>query len=136
MKNVEVGALNTKHGNIYYLPQLKNPARDNRHSSTIAETIIWEKVLRYKKTGYKFTRQKPINRFILDFYCARLNLAIEIDGSSHKDKKGYDTERDIFLKQIGIKTIRFTNDEVINNLDFVSQKVQKMIPTLSRGGGR
>lgn len=80
-------------------------------------------VLMKRKTGYKFLRQKPINRFILDFYCSELNLAIEIDGSSHNKKKGYDEARNLFLSQIGIKTMRFTDDEVVNNIDEIRKKI-------------
>jgi len=80
-----------------------------------------------RKTGYKFLRQKPINRFILDFYCSELNLAIEIDGNSHDRKKGYDEVRDKFLKQIGIKTIRFTNDEVLTDINKIKNKLTNLI---------
>jgi very-short-patch-repair endonuclease len=80
---------------------------------------MWCEVLRRKQTGFLFLRQKPIFRFIVDFYCSELNLAIEIDGKSHKKRKGYDEERDKFLKQIGINTIRFSSDEVMDNIENV-----------------
>ncbi len=134
MKNIVTEALNPKHGNINYLSELRELTRKNRANPTKAESIIWQEVLRYKKTGYKFTRQKPINRFILDFYCAELNLAIEIDGCSHESKKAYDNERDDFLKQIGIETIRFENDKILNNIELVKEKIKKILPPLSRGG--
>ncbi len=82
------------------------------------------------KTGYRFLRQKPIDRFIIDFYCPKLLLAIEIDGGSHIKKKGRDEHRDKFLKQIGITTIRFTNEEVINNIELVRKKINDLIPLL------
>ena len=136
MKKIEVEALNQKHGNVHYLSQLKYPANNNRWNQTEAEKIVWKKILSHKKTGYKFTRQKPIYRFILDFYCSQLNLAIEIDGSSHKNKINYDQERDEFLRQIGIKTIRFTNDEVLRDIENVKLKINSELkPPLSRGGG-
>jgi very-short-patch-repair endonuclease len=80
-----------------------------------------------RKTGFKFLRQKPINRFVLDFYCSELNLAIEIDGSSHDKKYCYDQARDKFLELIGIKTIRFTNDEILHHIDNVKIKLNNFI---------
>ena len=123
MKHITPEALNIK-GNINYLSQLKELSRKNRNHPTEAEYKIWNDILRKKKTGFTFLRQKPINRFILDFYCAELNLAIEIDGNSHNNKKEYDSERDKFLKQIGIITIRFTNDEIINGINQVKRRLQ------------
>jgi len=76
-----------------------------------------------RKNKYKFVRQKPIFRFILDFYCRKLLLAIEIDGDSHNKKKNYDLERDNYLKAVNIKTIRFTNDEVLNNFNIVFKRL-------------
>lgn len=123
MKNIVLEALNPLHGNVNYLSELKETAKINRSNPTEAESLIWQKVLRYQKSRFKFTRQKPIGRFIADFYCAQLNLVIEIDGSSHNLKKGYDESRDKFLRQIGIQTLRFSNREVINNLESVKAKI-------------
>lgn len=99
-------------------------AKTNRNNPTEAEKIIWNEVLRKNQTGFRFLRQKPIDRFILDFYCSELDLAIEIDGSSHNKKKDYDEARDRFLRQIGIKTIRFTNDEVLNDIGYVKKQLK------------
>lgn len=106
----------------------------NRTKPTNAEKIIWDKILSRDKTGYRFLRQKPIDRFIVDFYCSKLSLAIEIDGESHIKKKGTDELRDKFLKQIGITTIRFTNDEVVNSIETVKNKIDELIPLLSKRG--
>jgi len=105
-------------------------SRRNRTKPTETEKIIWEKVLSRDKTGYRFLRQKPIDRFIIDFYCPKLLLAIKIDGGSHIKKKGTDEMRDKFLKQIGITTIRFTNEEVLNNIDSIKKKITDLIPLL------
>lgn len=85
-------------------------------------------------TGFKFSRQKPINRFILDFYCSKLNLAIEIDGGSHINKKDNDSSRDKFLKQIGIQTIRFTNEEILYDIEKVRQKIISVCSSLACQG--
>ena len=123
MKHITYEALNSK-GNINYLSQLRELSRNNRNNPTEAELKIWNEILRKKKTGFTFLRQKPINRFILDFYCSELNLAIEIDGNSHNKKQGYDSERDKFLQQIGITTLRFTNKEIFNNIDGIKNKLK------------
>lgn len=127
-KKVVVEALNPLHWSVNYLKELRELSRKNRINSTESEKKIWDEILKQRKTGYKFLRQKPINRFILDFYCSELNLAIEIDGVSHNKKKGYDEARDRFLNQIGIKTIRFTNNEVLTDIENVKHKLMSAIP--------
>lgn len=123
-KNIDADAIHSERGVVRYLKQLTFESKKNRSNPTEAEKKIWKEVLRRRQTGHIFLRQKPIHRFILDFYCSELNLAIEIDGGYHEMRKGYDEERDKFLKQIGIRTIRFTNDEVMNDMDNVKLKLK------------
>lgn len=137
MKKVVAEALNPKNGAVGYLSQLTIMGKRNRKHQTLAEQIIWNRLLRRKWLGYTFLRQKPIHRFIVDFYCSELNLAIEIDGEIHEKKKEYDQERDAFLKQIGVNTIRFTNDAVINDFVSVKRTISEFIKTsvpLVKGG--
>jgi very-short-patch-repair endonuclease len=134
-KKIVVEAINPLHGNVNYLNELLELSRKNRNNLTEAEEKIWIEVLMKRKTGYKFLRQKPIDRFILDFYCSELNLAIEIDGNSHNKKKYYDEARDLFLKQVGIKTIRFTNDEVLNNIENVKRMIMNFVSPPCQGRG-
>ena len=129
-KKIVIEALNNPRGNINYLNELKELSKRNRNNPTPSEFKIWNTILKKDKTGFRFLRQKPINRFILDFYCSKLNLAIEIDGNSHNKKKGYDESRDKFLRQIGIETIRFTNNEILNNIQNVKNKLQEKIRSL------
>ena len=68
---------------------------------------------------YKFLRQKPIDSFIVDFYCSTLRLAIEIDGDSHAEVLEYDAARTAVLDARGITVIRYSNDEVMKNLEGV-----------------
>lgn len=126
-KKIVYEALDPK-GSVRYLSQLKQLSRSNRKNPTDAEKKMWTEVLMKRKTGFKFLRQKPINRFVLDFYCSELNLAIEIDGGSHDNKRYYDEARDKFLQQIGIKTIRFTNNEILNNIDGVKRRITSFFP--------
>ena len=134
-KKIVIEAINPLHGNVNYLNELLELSRKNRNNLTEAEEKIWIEVLMKRKTGYKFLRQKPINRFILDFYCSELNLAIEIDGNSHNKKKYYDEARDLFLKQVGLKTIRFTNDEVLNNIENVKKMIMNFVSPPCQGRG-
>ena len=114
----------TNRGHLRYLEELKELAIKNRKNPTEAEYIMWQFL---RKSKYKFIRQKPIFRFILDFYCRELLLCIEIDGGSHNKKKNYDLLRDQYLKTINIKTIRFTNEEVLNNFGKV---LERLLPFL------
>ncbi|MFH0887551.1 MAG: endonuclease domain-containing protein [bacterium] len=114
-----------------YRPELIPNARENRKNPTPAEKKLWYEVLRNKQfEGYKFLRQKPIDNFILDFYCSKLQLAIEVDGDSHAAQEEYDMFRTARLNEYGISVIRYTNDEVMNNIDGVYddlfQKISKI----------
>jgi len=130
-KKVDADAINSKRGCVRYWNDLTFMAKKNRKNPTEAEDKMWNDFLSRDKTGFRFVRQKPIHRFILDFYCSKLNLAIEIDGDSHNKKKDNDFERDRFLYQIGITTIRFTNEEVLNNPDYINNILN---PFLSKRG--
>jgi len=114
----------TQRGHLRYLEELRILSKKNRNNPTEAESVMWQFL---RKSKYKFVRQKPIFRFILDFYCRELLLCIEIDGDSHNKKKSYDLERDNYLKAVNIKTIRFTNDEVLNNFDKI---LERLLPFL------
>lgn len=114
----------TQRGHNKYLLELRPLAAKNRLSQTESEKILWYQILSNKILGFKFLRQKPIDRFILDFYCSKLLLAIEVDGESHNEKKYYDLGRDKILSAIGIKTIRYTKDQILNNLEFVFEDIK------------
>ena len=75
----------------------------------------------------KFTRQKPLDKYIVDFYSAELMLAIEIDGDTHADQEQYDKRRTENLNKYGVEVIRYTNAEVLNNLEGVYQDLCKRI---------
>ncbi|MFA7301298.1 MAG: DUF559 domain-containing protein [Candidatus Shapirobacteria bacterium] len=79
---------------------------------------------------YRINRKKPIDKFILDFYCSKLLLAVEVDGGYHLGQKRLDRERDIKLSMIGIKTIRYTNDEVLKSLKLVVENIKDIINEL------
>ena len=73
--------------------------------------------------GYTFRRQYPINNYILDFYCVENNTAIELDGSQHIKRKLYDDSRSIQLQKLGIRVIRFWDNEVLGDINGVLEKI-------------
>ncbi|MBU0593322.1 MAG: endonuclease domain-containing protein [Gammaproteobacteria bacterium] len=107
-------------------------ARENRKNPTSAETRMWQQVLRMRQLAqYKFLRQKPIGSFVVDFYCAELRLAIEIDGHDHAEKTGDDLKRTQFLNGLGLTVIRYANDEVMGNMEGVYDDLVSQIQNLT-----
>ena len=117
----------TKNGNWRYLEELRTLARNNRKKLTRTEARLWYEYLSKRPLGLKFLRQKPIGRFIVDFYCSEILLVIEIDGSSHNDRKSYDEERDHEIIKLGIKTIRYTDKQVLNDLKTVIKEIEVVL---------
>jgi very-short-patch-repair endonuclease len=121
------------------LPYNKNLtalARENRKNPSPAETKIWREILRMRQFAqYKFLRQKPIGGYIVDFYCSELRLVIEIDGDSHAETGEYDLERTRFLNALGVRVIRYTNDEILRNIEGVYDNLSSVITAINRVRG-
>ena len=100
---------------LEYNQKLKGRSRDLRNASTLSEVLLWNE-LRAKKLGYQFLRQKPIGNYIVDFYCLKLKLIIEIDGSSHDNKVEYDKFREEFFRFNKLTVVKFADMDVKNNL--------------------
>ncbi|MCU0845245.1 MAG: DUF559 domain-containing protein [Spirochaetes bacterium] len=102
-------------------------ARDLRKNPTPAERILWEELKEKKLEGFKFRRQHPIGRYILDFYCHEAKLVIEVDGKIHElyNNTEYDKLRTEELESHGLKVIRFNNEEVLNNSTKVLNEIKK-----------
>lgn len=98
-------------------------AREMRKNPTPAEEKMRDEMLRHRPWGYKFARQKPIWSFILDFYCAKLWLAIELDWEGHKKNKQYDKQRTSFLSSKWVSVIRYRNNDIIKDIDKVYKKL-------------
>lgn len=111
-----------------YNPDLIAKARELRKNMTPAEKKLWYDYLRTFR--FRVLRQRAIAFFIVDFYCAALKLAIEVDGDVHFTEAGkaYDAERTRILEGYGLKVIRFTNDEVLHNFDAVCDLIEREIP--------
>ncbi len=90
-----------------------------------AEIILWSKLKGRGLKKLKFRRQYGVGRYVIDFYCPELKLAIEVDGDSHfSDKaKEYDLKRQKYIENFGIKFIRFTNEDIYQNLEGVLEEV-------------
>lgn len=114
---------------IPYNSKLKVYARQLRTNSTLSEVLLWQKI-KGKALGVEFHRQVPINEFIVDFYCHEIQLAIEIDGSSHDNKYDYDCRRQGILETKGVKFIRFTNSEITKELFSVLLTLETKIAEL------
>jgi len=119
--------------------KLKTYARELRVSATDAEQRIWYLLRNRNFFDFKFRRQHPVAGYILDFYCADAGLAIELDGGQHSEQIAYDAQRDAVLQQHGIHTLRFWNNDVLNNTEGVLMEIANALPltpTLSPQAGR
>jgi very-short-patch-repair endonuclease len=96
-------------------------ARSFRKKSTDAEARLWSELRNRELIGFKFRRQHPLGNRVLDFYCEEAKLAVELDGSGHSYnlKREVDLDREIELYEKGVRILRFSNDEVFENLDGV-----------------
>lgn len=104
---------------------LLEAARSLRKGMTDAEQLLWFCLRRKQLGGFRFRRQHPFERFVLDFYCCESKLAIELDGGQHNelDARTRDKERTEFLEHHGIKVLRFWNNEVFSNMEGVLQTI-------------
>lgn len=109
-------------GYTEYNPSLRAHATENRKNMNSLERDIWF-LLRWEKLWYKFHRQKPIGGYIVDFYAPSLQLAIEIDGESHIENLEYDKKRTRYLNSLGIHVLRFTNQEIHDNIEWVRENL-------------
>ena len=119
---------------IPYHPYLVELAKKLRNNMTLGEIALWREI-KGKKLGYKFSRQIPIDQYIVDFYCKDLQLAIEVDGSIHF-KEGHeekDRKRQARLASLGVNMIRFSDSDEKNNLSSVLEEIKEYIEELEQG---
>ena len=111
---------------IPYDQNLKKISQALRRNMTRAEMRLWER-LKSKHLNFVFYRQKPIGNYIVDFYCNQAKLVVEVDGEYHTNNQasGNDIVRDVYMKSLGLKVLRFPNDEVLNNIDAVVAKIRE-----------
>jgi very-short-patch-repair endonuclease len=112
---------------IPYNKNLKVFSQKLRNDSTLSEVLLWQELRAGKIKGYKFNRQKPLLNYIVDFYCRRLRLVIEIDGASHNDRHIEDQKRQKDLEEKGLSFLRFDDLEVKKNMSNVLRSIQYWI---------
>ncbi|EKE06816.1 MAG: hypothetical protein ACD_18C00267G0001 [uncultured bacterium] len=116
------------------LQEIKTRARRLRNNQTESEKILWDKIRNRKINNLRFLRQYPVifnisgkvNYFIADFYCHEKKTILEIDGKIHLKQKDYDEMRGETLKEMGFEILRFKNEDVLNNLDKVLEKLNNL----------
>ena len=103
--------------------------RELRARSTPAETILWQFIRAKRFMYFKFRRQYGVGKYILDFFCLKLRLAIEVDGDSHFNDKAIITDRirETFLKKLDIRVVRFTNQEIYFDFENVMNRLRQSI---------
>lgn len=119
--------------------QLTWQARQLRKNPTAAECALWQCLRTRKLLNYKFRRQYALYGYIVDFYCHELKLIIEVDGDVHDTTQLYDSTRDRVLSEFGYITIRFNNNQVIHEIDYVMLEIAQLLDRRGRaqraGGG-
>ena len=105
-------------------------AAELRERMTPAELKLWEHLRKKQLGGYKFRRQHPAGRFVLDFYCHQKKLGVELDGKIHDNQKEYDLARTQTLEEYGLTIIRFKNEEVFNELETVLSTILNTLEQL------
>lgn len=116
---------------IPYNPKLKQLARQLRKNSSLPEVLLWQN-LKKSAFGVQFHRQVPMLKYIVDFYCHEIGLAIEIDGNSHDHSFLYDAKRQGELEAYGVKFLRFSNDEVKNNMFSILLVIEETLKKLTK----
>ena len=110
---------------LAYNKSLKQISRNLRRNMTDAETLLWSKLRGKQLKGCQFYRQKIIGNYIADFYCPKAKVAIEVDGGQHYSAEGKEKDkmRDDYMTIEGITVLRFSDREVLRNLDAVLEKI-------------
>ena len=102
-------------------------ARRLRRNQTDAERVLWFRLRDRRLGGWKFRRQFPIDRFVVDFFCADAHLIVELDGGQHALQSRWDEARTKFLESEGYRVLRFWNNDVLTNIDGVLEMIQNAI---------
>ena len=114
---------------IPYNPKLKELAKQLRKTMTLPEVLLWNELKQKKLKGYDFDRQRPIDNYIVDFYCKDLQLAIEIDGITHSYEGAFikDEARQNKLENLGVNFLRFNDNDVKENMVSVIRTIEMWI---------
>ncbi len=115
---------------LNYNKNIKQISRTLRKHMTEEEVILWSRIRRKQIKEAQFYRQKPVGNYVADFYCPKAKLIIELDGSQHYEKEGIkkDIIRDKYFESLGLKVLRFTNLDILKNINGVLEKIYVEIP--------
>ena len=119
---------------IPYNPKLREFARQLRNNSTLSEVLLWKQI-KGKALGVEFKRQVPMLEYIVDFYCQEIGLAIEVDGNIHDFRYLEDAQRQQEIEKYGVIFIRFSNEEIKNNMFSVILSLESKIEELKAEKG-
>jgi len=129
-----LGGIGMRRKIIHYDPRLKGIARRLRNEAPLAEKLLWQHLKGKQMLDYDFHRQKPLDQYVVDFFCNELMLAIEVDGEQHfsDEQIRRDKARQATLERIGIRFLRFTNEDVKRNIQGVLAKIEEWILSNSK----
>ncbi|NBC28289.1 MAG: DUF559 domain-containing protein [Bacteroidetes bacterium] len=117
---------------IPYRSGLVKKARELRNNATPAEKHLWTFISRKQIRGYDFDRQTPINRYIVDFFCKELKLAIELDGIYHELQSKKDLRRQNRIESFGVRVIRFEEKQVLKDIESVLTEIEYWVKKLEK----
>ena len=125
----------TKRQIISYNPKLKDRVRELRSNMTEAEVKLWVHLRKKQVSNLQFFRQRPIGNYIVDFYAPEMKLVIEVDGGQHFEEEGleYDEIHDAFLEGQGLKVLRFSNLDVLRNIEGIIAMIEEEIKIVEGG---
>lgn len=108
-------------------PEFRQRSRELRRTMTPAERVLWNELRGGKLAGKRFRRQQIIGGYIADFYCHEAGLVIELDGAVHEQQRDYDRAREESIRLFGLTVVRFTNDEILQQLPRVLETIRRVI---------
>jgi very-short-patch-repair endonuclease len=113
---------------IFNKKELEPRRKELRNNSTYAEVFFWQQIKKGQLEGRKFRRQTSVGSYIVDFYCPEEKIVVELDGEVHFDEEArkYDKERTEYLESIGLRVIRFENQDVLKNTEYVMNTIKKL----------
>jgi very-short-patch-repair endonuclease len=112
------------------MTRLTEHARRLRSNSTDAERLLWTRRRAARLNGHKFKRQQPVGAYIVDFVCFEAKVVLELDGGQHAEAAAEDRARDAWLRAQGFTVLRFWNNDVLQNLDGVLERIVENLPPL------
>jgi very-short-patch-repair endonuclease len=114
---------------LRYNPKLKSTGRTLRTNLTDSEQHLWARLRRKEILGVQFYRQKPLGRYIVDFYAPRARLVVEVDGAQHLEaaQVEHDQRRTAYLERQGLKILRFNNLEVLQEIEAVVEEIYRVV---------